>query len=153
MDDGHLWLGHEELDRQHRELSLAAKRVKASGSQYDMTIAINDFFELWRTHTQFEEKLMSEFKYPHKRGHANDHLMITHEISCLFKNSLSSGFIPPSAIEKRMRHWFEGHFHAHDTPMFRYMMAEAGSPMALSDEAQSQHLIIRSLPRQPQLGG
>lgn len=114
-------LGHQELDRQHLDLANAVESFAAANSQRAMTIALNDFFEVWREHTRFEEELMRHSCYPMSEEHEKSHCLITREITELFKLSISGGFQQRDEISKKLQYWFHDHLCVHDTPFVEHL--------------------------------
>ena len=121
MDSFLKLLGHQELDRQHLELARAVARFSESESQRAMTIALNDFFEIWREHALFEEKLMHQSNYPMSKDHEEVHNEITREISQMFKLAMSEGFPSREAISKKLKYWFHDHLFVHDAPFVEHL--------------------------------
>lgn len=120
----HLWLGHEELDRQHDRLADAVIRFSQSTTTEAMTIAINDFFEIWREHIRFEEHIMMRTDFPFFGKHENSHFQITQELSQIFRNSISKGFINRDEVVSRMTCWFDEHFYEFDVALAEHLNAE-----------------------------
>ena len=124
MYSHHLWLGHEQLDRQHDQLANAVARFSRSTTHRAMTIAMNDFFEIWREHTRFEEQLMMRSDYPLLHLHQKSHYLITRELSQMFMRLLDTGLIDKEKISNRMRYWFDDHFHEYDVSLAQHLESE-----------------------------
>lgn len=124
MQSPDIWLGHDELDRQHDDLADAAARFGFASRQHEMTHAINDFFEIWRAHTAFEEHLMARSDYPYSDPHVEDHCRITREISVLFRRSIKDGFTDRDRINEHLEDWLEGHLQRHDRMLVEHLMLE-----------------------------
>ena len=131
MDSYLKLLGHKELDRQHFELARAVARFSESESQRSMTIALNDFFEVWRGHTHFEEELMRYSDFPSSCEHAESHNLITREITQLFKISISQGFRSRDQIRDSLGYWFHDHLCTQDAVFVDYLNSR--SEKRLSD--------------------
>ena len=124
MDSYLKLLGHQELDRQHLELARAVASFSESESQRSMTIALNDFFEIWRDHTRFEEELMRHSGFPSFSEHAESHNLITREITQLFKISISQGFQSRDRIHKNLGYWFHDHLCTYDEAFVEYLSSQ-----------------------------
>ena len=115
-------LGHQELDRQHLDLARAVASFSKAESQLAMTAALNDFFEIWRVHTRFEEELMRQSGFPMLKDHEDNHGLITREITQLFRTSISQGFQSPESITKKLKYWFDDHLYTYDTPLVDHLI-------------------------------
>ncbi|NBC31213.1 MAG: hypothetical protein GVY13_00905 [Alphaproteobacteria bacterium] len=124
MKSPDIWLGHEELDRQHEDLADAVARFSFASRQNEMTQAINDFFEIWRVHTAFEEHLMARSDFPYGAMHMDDHCRITRDISVLFRHSIRDGFTDKDRIITHLDDWFEGHLLRYDRMLVEHLMRE-----------------------------
>ena len=124
MHSYHRWLGHEELDKQHYDLADAVARCTYAEDQYALTVAINDFFEIWREHTQFEGVLMRQSRFPYTDQHEFDHFRITREISTLFRNCVSKGFGEKDVVTTNMEYWFDEHLKTYDAVLVEHLMME-----------------------------
>lgn len=121
MDSHPKLLGHQELDRQHLDLERAVTRFAEADSQLAMTVALNDFFEIWREHARFEEELMRQSGFPQLEEHKENHNLITREITQLFKVAITEGFQSRQSISRRLQYWFHDHLRVYDTPFVEHL--------------------------------
>ena len=96
-------------------------RCAQAKDQVGLTEAINDFFEIWRTHTRFEEDLMKKTNFPLMIEHQNEHRKITSEILALFNQSVSGGFIDKELVVRKMEYWFDEHLLNCDTELVKHL--------------------------------
>lgn len=97
--------GHDEIDKQHRELVQIANRLlsaQGEGSRDDVIAHLTDLIEHLADHFQFEESVLTKVRYPKTEDHRKLHRRLMEKLATL-KSRYLRDTIPKHAFQRFLR--------------------------------------------------
>ena len=124
--------GHERLDLEHRVMfdliNLFQSKVKQGESLENVELVVRKIILCAKHHFEWEEKLMSEVKFPGIETHVHLHKMLLASLKDMIQE-LSFGYLPPENLLQFLITWFTIHTSQEDIELVSYLGVQPNSAM------------------------
>lgn len=131
-DDG-FETGIPAADHEHGKLvdlvNTIYERWQRKGHRYPAEL-FEDLVRIFRSHFDFEDRIMSEIDFPERAAHARDHDQVLSQLRAIVARAVDPGFDVAGVLAPCLQGWLADHIRHHDAPLYRSLVSGNGAAAA-----------------------